>query len=203
MTKKRSPKCETSLETSLIPAWESGRDLAKHLFISNSSPTSKAASRTWEGLVVTLTRVTGNLGSVQTSRAGQHLLPSPACAGTWRRRHRHLVTQAIAYCGSPGKRQQVYGQELANSSIRPCWPGTSWKKWRMIQAGSVFCTHGPPGRCTRIAISTKKNIILLWMLQITHVTPYPVMERQQFSVFQQQVDFKISNYTNMQKCICQ
>lgn len=99
----------------------------------------------------------------------------------------------------------VVPQRSVSGNWQTVPPDHSWKKWRMIQAGSVFCAHGPPGRCTGITITTKENITVLWRCK-SHMwllSPYPVMERQQFSVFQQQVDFKISNYTNIQKCICQ
>ncbi|XP_066860432.1 uncharacterized protein [Anser cygnoides] len=80
-SKKTSPKCETSLKTSLIPKLESGRDLTNHLFIFHSALTSMAAKGTCKQFLTILTRVTSNLRSVQTaSRAEQGLLPSPACA---------------------------------------------------------------------------------------------------------------------------
>lgn len=55
----------------------------------------------------------------------------------------------------------VVPQRSVSGNWQTVPPDHSWKKWRMIQAGSVFCAHGPPGRCTGITITTKKNITVL------------------------------------------
>lgn len=82
-----------------------------------------------------------------TSRAEQHLLPSPVCAGTWRKRNRQLVTQATALMWFPRKTSatvwtgtsQQFHQTMLDWHIREkmktdsswiCFPYL-WVSWQM------------------------------------------------------------------------
>lgn len=137
-----------------------------------------AARGTCKRFLTMLTRVTSNLGSVQTASRAEHgLLPSPACASRWRGtgtmwpRELLKMSPQKSICVWTGICQQFH-QTMLDWHIME-------KKLRLIQTVSAFCICGFPDRWTWLTTPNYQTECHFAMAAANHASDFSVLTQDQ------------------------